>query len=238
MSYKYQIRTFLVFLPLISFFVFTQCKQEKVEKAEVQAVGEVASVSPDAKSYVIDTDRSVVRWAGYKPTYGHNGILKLKSGRLNVKKGVVESGEIVLDMSSIEVVDLKGEQKSELESHLKGTAREGTDDFFNVREYPEARFDLVKTLRIVGANDYNFQVYGNLALKDSVKQVGFKSQIDISEDQIIAKSLTFEINRLRWGIRYQSNSMVDDVTDDFIKDGINLQIDIFADRIKDPMPND
>jgi polyisoprenoid-binding protein YceI len=222
---------FAFFLLPILVLLFSMCKPETAEKAKVSAPAEVPPVSPDAMQYEIDPERSVVKWAAYKPTYGHNGTLKMKEGVLNVRLGVVESGTIIMDMNSIEVEDLRGQQKNQLETHLKGMAENKEGDFFDVPKYPEAKFELIKTLRVVGRDDYNFQVFGNLTVKDSIKQVAFKSNIEITNDYVIAKSLPFAIDRNNWDIKMSGSTALDEVTDDLIQESINLQIDIVADRI-------
>src|SRR5688572_8486562 len=71
-------------------------------------------------TYVIDPASSQVKWKGYKPTGEHNGIVPISAGTVTVADGNVTSGNIEMDMNGITVLDLEGENKMKLESHLKG----------------------------------------------------------------------------------------------------------------------
>src|SRR5688572_27348396 len=96
-----------------------------------------------AKTLTVDTAKSVIKWKGEKKLVdsAHNGTLKLKSGTVVTDdKGQVTGGEFLIDMSSIEDLDLaaKPDSKKKLEGHLK------SDDFFNVEKWPTAKFVVKK----------------------------------------------------------------------------------------------
>src|SRR5688572_32185996 len=77
--------------------------------------------APD-KSYTVDTTASELKWTGYHlaKSYEHFGFIKVKSGKLNVNKGTIESGECVIDMTSIYVADITDVDKEDkLAGYLK-----------------------------------------------------------------------------------------------------------------------
>ena len=72
-----------------------------------------------------NTTKSSVLWTGRKITKSHNGEVKIKSGNLIVKNGVLHGGNFVIDMNSMTCEDIKdAEYNEKLLGHLK------SDDFF------------------------------------------------------------------------------------------------------------
>ena len=69
---------------------------------------------------MVDNNQSIISWVGSKPAGKHNGQIKIKSGEMHFKNGGLESGKFTADMKSIHVLDLKGDEKKDLENHLKG----------------------------------------------------------------------------------------------------------------------
>ena len=84
----------------------------------------------------LDTQKSKAIWTGKKISGFHTGFVQFKEGSFVMKKGVLTSGEVVVDMTSLTDEDLKGspENKAKIEGHLKGP------DFFNIEKYPTAEF--------------------------------------------------------------------------------------------------
>ena len=82
-------------------------------------------------TYNIIKDKSELKWTGKElSSKTHTGILFLKEGRINVDSNGMIEGEVVIDMTSINVTDLEGEWKDKLAGHLKNS------DFFDVEKFP------------------------------------------------------------------------------------------------------
>lgn len=216
------------FLLLMVGFLLTSCKNNSENKAEVTDAGEVAMAS--GATFTVDADESDVLWEGYKPTGTHNGTVDITDGSISVEDGKIAAGNFTIDMKSITVLDLEGDYKTMLENHLKGVSDnpEKNDDFFSVHKYPTAKFEITNVTGLDNDAEATHLVYGNLTLKDITKQVGFKANVDVTEDAVRVSTPQFEINRTDWGINHKSKSIFDNLKDDFINDEIGLKINLVA----------
>ncbi len=197
----------------------------KGEKNETEEAGEAATASVESITYTVDTQNSVIEWTGSKPSGKHNGTITLKSGDLAVKNDTIESGMFVIDMNSIVVLDLAGDDKGDLEAHLKGTGdKAGEDHFFNVTKFPEGTFEIVS----VTAENGKSKINGNLTLKGVTKPVEFTATITNEGDVMTLTSDAFLINRTHWNVNYASKSIFDDLKDKFVNDDIELVVKLKA----------
>lgn len=219
---------FLIFLVFPA--VFFSCKQDTPNNSEPVPGGDAEFVDmiSNQKSMVLDTASSMVEWAGSKPGKIHTGTLTFLSGSIRYAQSTLTGASVVLDMKSIKVTDLKGEARMKLESHLKGTVPGKEDDFFNIREYPEASFKSTKIVALKNHPDYNYLAYGMLRIKDVVQEVAFKLKADFEGDKLQVRSEKFSIDRTDWGIRFKSRSFSDKLKDDFISDEIQLSFTLNA----------
>lgn len=199
------------------------CNQKPTENT----AGDVAAAM--GNKFVAATDASSVTWIGSKPTGTHNGTLNLVSGELFIKDDSLKAGSFVLDMTSIKVLDLTGEEQGYLETHLMGTAEdgEGADDFFNVKKYPTGRFEITSATPSAEAGA-NYLVKGNLTLKDVTKEVSFPANVTVSGSEVTVSAAPFTINRTEWGITYQSKNVIKNLGDKFIDDNITIGIQLRA----------
>ena len=106
--------------------------------------------------YTVDVENSTITWVGRKTGGAHDGTIGISEGSLSV--GEEETGEVVIDMTSIVVLDIEDEDSNaSLVEHLE------SDDFFSVEEYPTATF-AITDLEEQDA-DENFLVMGELTMK-------------------------------------------------------------------------
>lgn len=68
-------------------------------------------------------------WEAAKPTGNHNGTINTSGGQIFIKDGKISGGNFTIDMTSITVLDLEGDDKASLEAHLKGLETESATDF-------------------------------------------------------------------------------------------------------------
>lgn len=199
------------------------CKNENNEARTAEA-GEVAVANADAMEFVVDTTSSVINWKGNKPTGTHTGTIQIEDGTFMANDSIIESGTFVIDMESIDVTDLEGEQKGNLENHLKGTVEGKEGDFFDVTKYPQATFEVTGITEVEGKT----MLQGNLTMKDQTKNVEFPVTINRNGETLQITSEPFTIDRTKWGVNYGSKSVFDGLGDKFIDDEIILELDVKA----------
>lgn len=204
------------------------CKNDAQNKVEPKEAQEAAASGEEAVQYEIDTEASTIEWRGTKPTGEHIGIIDIQSGTLTADQDEIESGKVTIDMESITVLDenISDEDRKTLENHLKGTAEGKETDFFNVREYPTATFE------ITGVSETNGQkmLQGNLTIKEDTKNIEFPVSTSVDGDELTLESETFVIDRTDWNVNYGSKSVFDNLGDNFISDDMELTIKVKANK--------
>jgi len=208
--------TLLAFITVGAF----SCKNN--EKEAEMAVEEAAEATDMAAEYTVDTAASQIMWEGSKPTGKHNGTIQLSSGTIHLNDGNVEAGEFVIDMNSITDEDLEGDDKANLEAHLKGTVEGKEGDFFNVKEFPNARFEMTGI--------ENNMVRGNLTVKDKTNAIEFPATVTMDGDKMMLKSETFKIDRTKWNVNYGSKSVFPNLGNKFISDDIMITVSLVANK--------
>lgn len=199
------------------------CKNDNNE-AQTADAQDVANATAEAATFKVDTTGSVINWQGEKPTGTHTGTIKLTEGTFMANDSVIESGTFVIDMNSLLVTDLEGDEKLSLEKHLMGTVEGKEGDFFNVTKYPTAKFEVTGVTEKDGVT----MMQGNLTLKEETKNVEFPVNINMNDDSIEITSEKFTIDRTKWNVNYGSKSVFDGLGDKFINDDIELEIDLKA----------
>ena len=188
-------------------------------EAETVTTSEISAVK-----YTANTSESTIEWKGFKPTGSHNGTINLDSGTFSVADGALQSGTFIIDMNSIAATDLEGDQKANLEAHLKGTVEGQEGDFFNVSKFPNAAFEITGTTVENGKT----MVSGNLALKGNKNNITFPATTTNTGDVMTIVSDAFTIDRTKWSINYGSKSIFDNLGDKFSNDEMELKISITA----------
>ena len=155
----------------------------------------------------VDVSQSSIEWLGKKVTGQHNGTIALKTGEVVLDHGKVVGGTFVVDMTTIQVLDIEGKWAAKLKNHLE------SDDFFGVVKHSEARFEITK---IEGG-----AVLGDLTIKGHTEKVSF--ELSSSAHTI---SGTIKIDRTKYGIRYGSSSFFDNLKDKAIDNEFELTLNI------------
>lgn len=191
---------------------------------KANATEEKVAVIGTGQTFTLDTASSSVQWTGAKQTGEHFGTFKLTEGRFLVNDGSLTSGEFNIAVSSLEVLDQKGEQKTKLENHLKGA------DFFETEKFPGAIFSITGVEPFDSAQHPSklegttHIISGNLTMKDQTKNISFPAVVLIEGNRVAAKA-DFNIDRTEWGLNYKG---ADNPQDWFIKKEVNLKLDINA----------
>ncbi|GEQ87279.1 lipid-binding protein [Patiriisocius marinistellae] len=172
------------------------------------AVGATAFTNNTMKK--ISVSESTIEWTGKKVLGSHTGTINLKEGSLEMEGSTLTGGMFVVDMTSINVTDLKaGEGKEKLEGHLK------SEDFFGTDNHPTAT--LVFTS--VKAMNGGYKVTGNMTIKETTEPITFDLKM---EDNQATTSL--KIDRTKYGVRYGSGSFFDNLGDNTISDNFDLNV--------------
>ncbi|WP_240463047.1 YceI family protein [Mesonia aquimarina] len=205
------------------------CKNDKKNETEAKEPEKVAEASEMAATYKVDTEQSVINWKGAKLTGGgHEGVISFKGGELSMNDNMLEHGELVIDMTSIQVEDLEGEKKQNLEAHLKGTVEGKEGDFFNVKKYNTATFEITG----INKKDGMYMLNGNLTLKEKTNNISIPVQVEKNNEALRLSSEAFMIDRTKWDVNYGSKSVFDDlVGNNVINDEIELQVKVYASKV-------
>ncbi len=210
----------------ISFlFFWISCSSESAKKSN--SSDSVAS-SKDAMvyqpgSYNLLIDSSKVAWLGTElTTKTHFGSLRAQSGKLKIDKegGVV--GNIIINMQSILVEDLKGRSKEVLENHLN------SDDFFGTDNFPTASLEFNSSNRYSDDGDHIFN--GNLTIKGITNEVEFYAKL-IRQTPLLHAVGKLVFDRSKYNVRFRSGSFFDDLGDKLILDNIEVDIELIAEPV-------
>lgn len=213
----------LLFATTIVFGV-TSCKNNEEAKSETIVLDEVDN-KVQTRDFVIDTENSTIRWEGYKPTQTHTGTISVKEGKLSLKDGKIVEGDFVIDMKSIEVTDMEGEDKERLEAHLMGIPEGTKDHFFDVKEFPTASFKVTGTSTMDGKT----LMVGDLTIKGKTEQVSFPIEVNMADNDVAEiRTAPFKIDRSKWDIKFKSKSFFEDLGANFISDDMQLEILLVA----------
>ncbi len=235
-------------LALLAAFFVSSCQQKPGgSDAEVGAAQEVDQLSAQAVNYPLDTEASELTWYGFKPTGRHNGTIAIQDGTLAVENGQVVGGSFTMDLNTIDVLDLEGEDKQKLTGHLQ------SPDFFDVAQHPTAKFEITEVVPFAEAkmeadtsrldvvvNDEAVSEYaienpthaitGNLTMRDTTLSIMFPAKVSVSGDQIMAQA-KFNIDRTKWNVSYgDENDMEARAMDKFIYNTVNVGFDIKANK--------
>jgi polyisoprenoid-binding protein YceI len=176
----------------------------------------------DPKTMKIDSKKSKVQWIAEKVTGTHDGHVTIKEGSLTISNNEITGGEVILDMTTITVDDIKDEStNAKLKGHLL------SDDFFSVAKNPASTFKLKKFSPLKSPDGNNYTVTGTLTIKGISNDISFPAKIDITGNLVTASAdVTFD--RTKWDIRYNSGSFFDGLGDYMIYDDVKIKFNIVA----------
>jgi polyisoprenoid-binding protein YceI len=181
-------------------------KPAEAEKATDDKAGETPPAAA-AKTFALATEGSSVGFIGAKVTGDHKGGFDKFSGSATVEGGKLTAMSIVIE------VDSMTSDSPDLTGHLKNA------DFFDVPQFPQAKFDLLSATEKAGEGGATHEVAGNLELKGKANKVTFPATLHISDTGVHGKA-EFSINRKDWGLDYPGKP------DDLIKDDVALILDL------------
>lgn len=205
-------------------FVFAACNNSENAETETTTVEAGATATNEGEAYNVVTEQSTVNWNGKKVVGEHSGNIKLQDGELIVNGDQVTGGNLVIDMTSITNTDLTdAEQNGQLVGHLK------SDDFFGVEKYPTATFKItsISPIENATAGAANYNVTGDLTIKDKTEQVSFPATITVNNGVATAKA-DVTIDRTKYDIRYGSSNFFEGLGDKAINNDFTVSFDVTA----------
>jgi len=181
------------------------------------------AAAPEDRDYTVAPDDSTVEWTGRNIGGRHYGTVRVASGQVTIRDGVLAGGSFELDMDSFEASDLTGEMAELLVTHLK------SDDFFATAEHPTARFEITGLDVVDSARPGapNCHVSGQLTMRGVTGELGFPAVVAAKGDAV-ALDAHFDIDRTRWSVNYGSGKLYDDLGMHLVNDDVSLQIRLIA----------
>ena len=197
----------IVLLLAVAATAFVTSCANKADKTPDAVVAEATDgvTATEGATYTF-SEGSTIGFIGSKVTGSHDGGFKKFDGHLVVKDGVLEAGEVVIDMTSTY------SDAEKLTGHLKSA------DFFDVENIPESTFIITA---VTEKEDKTHELSGNLTLHGVTKNITFPAQIS-STDETLTVQAEFDINRQDFGIVYPGK------TDDLIRDEVIIKLNLSA----------
>lgn len=157
---------------------------------------------------------SKITWTGTKVIGFHQGIVKIKEGKVWMKDQKLVGGYFIMDMTTITCTDIPENDpipKKKLETHLKDA------DFFDVAKYPTAKFEITE-VRSHPDNPAQNLVLGNLTIKGVTRR--WKIEVDpiTQTDKLFIAQANMKFDRQLFGVAYQG------LKDELVHDVIRLNI--------------
>ena len=178
------------------------------------------------KVYTIDTVESLVQWIGRNITGAHYGIIRFESGSIPILRRQPSKVSFVLDMNSIQNLDVQDPKWNRvLVDHLK------SEDFFDVKQFPTAKFDAITFKEIEGAKSAgspNYEVRGKLTIKGVAHEITFPAVLVLQEDGSLAAEAHFDIDRTLWNVNYGSGKIFEKLGKHLVHDFITIQLKLIA----------
>lgn len=185
------------------------CETE-IDNKPAATVGEARETQPttaEAITVDVDKEQSSIDWVGAKVTLQHDGGFEDFDGSLSFEGDTPRQVAFTIDTTSI------WSDTDKLTGHLK------TPDFFDVENYPTARFESTSIVEKSGESGSNYEITGNLEMRGQNNSVTFPATVDMSGEAIEAQA-QFTINRHLWNVSYKG------APDNLIHDDVLIKLDL------------
>jgi polyisoprenoid-binding protein YceI len=212
------------FLAFATAFMMVACNQApKGDNATITDAQQATEAS--GQTFMVDTAASKIRFTGHGVGKNHPGTFQLSSGNVAVANNEITGGEFTINIKSLEPEEQGAMFQEKLKPHLL------SGDFFDADKFGTAKFEITSiepykanssdTSIVEGAN---FNVSGNLTIKDVTKNVTFPARIDLDNNTLKAKA-NFDIDRRQWQMNYGNDKTLGDK---FISETVNIELDLQA----------
>ncbi len=176
----------------------------------------------ETTNFKIVSSNSNVEWTGRKVTGAHNGTIGIKEGNFILNGGKVKGGNIVINTSTIKILDI-----TDIAANEQFAGHLASDDFFSIEKFPTASFDILSVKEVA---DNTYYLEGNLTIKDISHVVGFEASL-VNAENAITLSGKLVIDRTKYDIRFRSGNFFKDLGDTLIYNDFELDFNITAQAI-------
>ncbi len=170
------------------------------------------SYNLQAQFYTLDEKASTIEWTGKAAfsAYALSGTIEAKSGKAEVNNRKIISTNVIIDTRTI-YSSIK-----RLKKHLH------SEDFFFVKEYPTASFELSEFIIV---DDSETLAKGKMTIRGKTNPVEIPLNIELSEQQMRVNG-TAKINRTNFGVNYNSPSIFASLKDQAIADDFEVKFNL------------
>lgn len=204
--------------------VFASC--EKPPKGDDAKISDKEqAVAPTGITYNVDTAKSWIKFTGNGVGKNHPGTFKLSYGTVAVNKDSISGGTFLINVRSMQMEQKGKDIEGKLRPHLL------SGDFFDAEKFGTAKFEITNVLPwkpkdnekslVEGAN---FEISGNLTIKDVTKNITFPARVDLDGNDLKAKA-NFDIDRRQWQMNYGNDKTLGDK---FISETVNIELHVEA----------
>ncbi len=175
--------------------------------------------------HAVDPSLSRLEWMGRNIGKRHHGTIDVKEGEIRIENGKMTSGALTLDMGTIKNIDLQDNAlNSLLIRHLS------SDDFFDVENYPTARFEIgeCRPMENAAPGSPNYSLKGTLTIKDVSREVLIEASVVAGEKGCILAHSFFDIDRTLWNVCYGSGKLFEKLGMHLVNDVITLELFLTA----------
>lgn len=160
------------------------------------------------KTLSLQIEKSEFTWTGKSAfsDYSLSGTIEAKEGTLQLKKKKIQAAKVVMDMQSMD------SSTGGLVKHLKGK------DFFQLKKYPEATFELDSPLDLSKA-EQNVKVW--LTIKDIREAIEAPVVVQRIDKTVVVNGNAI-VNRVTYGVNYNSPTLFPKLTENAIADEFEL----------------
>jgi polyisoprenoid-binding protein YceI len=177
------------------------------------------------QTFMLDTANSSIRFIGYGVGKNHPGKFKVTSGTVAINGNEITGGDFTINVRSLEM-EQKGDMfENKLRPHLL------SGDFFDADKFQTAKFEITHVEPYKGddkdtsiVKGANFNISGNLTIKDVTKNITFPAHVDLDASTLKAKA-DFDIDRTQWKMNYGNDKTLGDK---FISEKVNIEFDLQA----------
>lgn len=166
---------------------------------------------------IVPSDSKVI-WTGTKVVGYHQGIVKMKEGKVKLVDQKLVGGYVIMDLTTITCTDIPDSDpvpKRKLENHLKG------EEFFDVQKFPSAKFEITE-VRTHPDNSEKYLLVGNLTIKGITRKWKVEVEPSTQTDKLFIAQADMRFDRQQFGVTYRG------LKDELVHDMVRLTMVIKA----------